>query len=91
MLFVIGGFNMAEEKIVKGTVLSTSGAKTLVLVDGRYYYVLRHRTGDHMGDVVEFDEKDSLPMPSYMFAIAAMAEPDLDSTLDHIKNHWYQK
>lgn len=81
---------MAEEKFIKGTVLSTSGKKSLVLVDGRLYYVLRHRSNDHMGDVVEFAEKESLPMPSYMFAIAAMAEPDLDTTLDQIKNRWYK-
>lgn len=78
-----------EKKLIKGTVLSTSGSKTLVLVDGRMYYVLRNRKNDYVGENLEFDEKESLPMPSYMFAIAAMAEPDLDSTLDQIKDRWY--
>ena len=77
---------MAEEKMIKGTVLSTSGSKTL---DGKMYYVLRNRKNDYVGQTLEFSENDSLPMPSYMFAIAAMAEPDLDSTLDQIKNRWY--
>ena len=80
---------MAEEKMIKGTVLSTSGSKTLDLVDGKMYYVLRNRKNDYVGQTLEFSENDSLPMPSYMFAIAAMAEPDLDSTLDQIKNRWY--
>lgn len=82
---------MAEVKsqIIKGTVLSTSGSKTLVLVNGRMYYVLRNRKDDYVGEVIEFDEKKALMMPSYMFAIAAMAEPDLDATLDQIKDRWY--
>lgn len=78
-----------KSNLIKGTVLSTSGSKTLVLVNGRMYYVLRNRKNDYVGETLEFEEKDSLPMPSYMFAIAAMAEPDLDSTLEQIKERWY--
>lgn len=82
---------MAEEenKTLKGTVLTTAGSKTLVLVDGRKYFVLRNRTNDTIGEELEFKENDALMMPSYMFAIAAMAEPDLDSTLEQIKDRWY--
>lgn len=77
-----------EKKTIKGSVLSISGNKELVLVNGRNYYILRGRK-DHEGDVISFLEKDSLPMPSYMFAIAAMSDPDLDSTLDQIKERWF--
>lgn len=83
---------MSEEnksKMIKGTVLSTSGTKTLVLVNGRMYYVLRNRKNDYVGETLEFNELEALMMPSYMFAIAAMAEPDLDATLDQIKDRWY--
>ena len=45
---------MAEEKMIKGTVLSTSGSKTLVLVDGKMYYVLRNRKNDYVGQTLEF-------------------------------------
>lgn len=77
-----------KSALIRGTVLAVSGDKVLVLVDGRKYYIIKGK--DHSeGDTVEFDEKKSLPMPSYMFAIAAMAEPDLDSTLGEIKERWF--
>ncbi len=77
-----------ESKELKGTVLAVSGDKELVLVNGREYYILR---GDkhEVGTEVTFKEGESLPMPSYMFAIAAMSDPNLDQTLDQIKERWF--
>jgi len=77
---------MAE---IRGTVLAVNGNKELVLVEGKKYYVLKSGV-DSEGDVIDFNEKDALIMPSYMFAIAAMAEPDLDATLNDIKGNWFK-
>lgn len=76
---------MAE---IKGTVLAVSGNKELLLVDGKKYYILKGEE-HHEGETIKFDESKALLMPSYMFAIAAMAEPDLDATLSDIKGHWF--
>lgn len=81
---------MEDQKFVTGTVLSTRGAKSLVLADGVDYYILLDRN-DHVGDTVRFSEKECLKMPSYLFAIAAMAEDDLTGTLDSIKESWFKE
>lgn len=78
-----------EEKTIQGTVLSTRGNKTLVLSQGVMYYILLDRKDDNVGDVVTFTPGEALAMPSYLFAIAAMAEDDLSVTLDSIKKNWF--
>ena len=65
-----------DDNKLTGTVLAVSGNKTLVLVKGNEYYLLRNRVNDHINDTVEFRAADALPMPSYLFAIAALEEPD---------------
>lgn len=78
-----------EEKMT-GSVLAVNGKKTLVLVNGRDYYILRDLENATIGEMVEFDAKNSLPMPSYLFAIAALEEPDLDSVLSDIRTKWFK-
>lgn len=75
------------DKKLKGMVIQIEGTKALLLVDSRIYYIIVNKNY-HEGDIVEFFASKSLPMPSYMFAIAAMSETDLDATLDDIKKRW---
>lgn len=71
---------------LKGTVLMVKDGKLLLLSNNKYYIA----KGDaNNGDIVEFESNDSLPMPSYMFAIAAMEEENLDDTLDFIQSKWF--
>ncbi len=78
-----------EEKLT-GSVLAVNGRKTLVLVNGRDYYILRDYENPTIGENITFETKDSLPMPSYLFAIAALEEPDLDSVLSDIRSKWFK-
>lgn len=78
-----------ESQKLTGTVLAISKNKTLVLVNGHDYYLLRNRVDDKITDEVTFNVKDSLPMPSYLFAIAALEDADLDNTLNDIKTKWF--
>lgn len=71
----------------KGTVLMVKEGKLLVLSNNKYY-IVKGEAND--GDIVEFERDDALPMPSYMFAIAAMEEENLDDTLDFIQNQWFK-
>lgn len=73
---------------LKGTVLMVKEQKLLLLSNNKYY-IVKGKAGD--GDMVEFESNDALPMPSYMFAIAAMEEENLDDTLDFIQNQWFKK
>ncbi len=73
---------------LKGTVLTVKDGKLLVLSENKYY-IVKGEAND--GDIVEFESNDSLPMPSYMFAIAAMEEENLDETLDFIQKQWFKK
>ncbi|MCH3966823.1 MAG: hypothetical protein LKE52_04320 [Bacilli bacterium] len=71
---------------IKGTVLMVKEGRLLLLSDNKYY-ITKGNAED--GDTVTFDSDDSLPMPSYMFAIAAMEEENLDDTLDFIQSKWF--
>ena len=73
---------------LKGTVLTVKDGKLLVFSENKYY-IVKGEAND--GDIVEFESNDSLPMPSYMFAIAAMEEENLDETLDFIQKQWFKK
>ncbi len=78
---------MAEQ--ITGVVLMIEGNKVLLLSQNRYYIILSE-TGN-VGDSIEFDPEKALPMPSYLFAIAAMAEENLDETLTFIQTKWFKK
>jgi aminopeptidase N len=71
---------------IKGTVLMVKDGKLLLLSNNKYY-IAKGTAND--GDTVEFESDDALPMPSYMFAIAAMEEENLDDTLDFIQSKWF--
>lgn len=73
----------------KGTVLMVRDDKLLILTDKNKYYIVKGDAGE--GDNIEFEINDSLPMPSYMFAIAAMEEENLDETLEFIQSKWFKK
>ncbi len=62
--------------------------KLFLLSDNKYY--IAKGEGDN-GDEFVFEGNDALPMPSYMFAIAAMEEENLDDTLDFIQSKWFNK
>lgn len=70
----------------KGNVLLKRDDKLLVLSHNRYYIV---KGEGQAGNDIEFNEKDALAMPSYLFAIAAMEEENLDKTLDFIHEQWF--
>ncbi len=76
---------MADTK--KGSVLASYYGKTLLLSDNKYYIL---KGQNPVGEILEFNEADALPMPSYMFAMAAMNEQDLDSALDYIHSKWFR-
>ncbi len=72
--------------MIKGTVLMTKGEKLLLLADNRYFI---SKGSAKCGDTIDFDPKMALSMPSYMFAVAAMEEENLDETLDFIQDNWF--
>lgn len=72
----------------KGNVLLIKEDKMLVLSKNRYYIV---KGNGKMGEDIEFDPELSLPMPSYLFAIAAMEEENLDDTLSFIQSKWFRE
>ena len=80
---------MAEnEKKSRGSVLASYYGKTLILSDTNYYII---KGINPVGETIEFDIKYALHMPSYLFAMAAMNEVDLDSALDYIHSTWFDK
>ena len=72
--------------MTKGNVVRTKGGKVLVLADNKYYIV---KGNGELGSEIEFDEQKSLPMPSYLVAIATREEENLDNTLDFIQTQWF--
>ena len=75
-----------SEKL-KGTVLGSYYGKSLVIADNKYFILKGQNAVD---SEVSFAEGDALPMPSYMFGMAALNEQDLDSALDYIHKKWYK-
>lgn len=74
--------------MISGNVLLTRDDKLLVLANNKYFIV----KGDaERGDDIQFNQDEALPMPSYLFAIAAMEEENLDETLDFIKSKWFRE
>lgn len=72
---------------LQGTVLMVKADRLLLLAHNKYYIASGKA---HEGDTVEFDADKALPMPSYMFAVAAMEEENLDDTLDFIHAKWFK-
>lgn len=70
-----------------GEILVVKDDKLLVLNNNRYYIV---KGQGEVGDQVEFDLEKALPMPSYLFAIAAIEEEDLEQTMKFIKSEWFK-
>jgi hypothetical protein len=70
-----------------GEILVVKDDKLLVLNNNRYYIVKGH---GEVGDQVEFDLEKALPMPSYLFAIAAIEDEDLEQTMKFIKSEWFK-
>ena len=70
----------------KGKVLLTRDDKLLLLSNNRYFIA---KGVAKVGDDVDFDVEKSLAIPSYLFAIAAMEEENLDETLDFIQSKWF--
>ncbi len=76
------------KELLKGVVLMMKDNKVLLLCNNRYYIL---RGNYETGKEVQFDPEDALQMPSYLFAIAAMEEENLDDTLDFIQSKWFNK
>ena len=72
----------------KGNILIVKDDKLLVLSDNCYYIV---KGKGHVGDTIEIDLSTSLAMPSYLFAIAAIEDSDLDNTMKFIQTEWFKK
>lgn len=71
-----------------GNVLIVKDDKLLVLSENCYYIV---KGKAHVGDRIEFDLSNALAMPSYLFAIAAIEDGDLDNTMKFIQTEWFKK
>ena len=76
-------------KNLKGKVTYVINQRIMVLVDGKYYVILNFNGKDKPGDDIEFDVDSSLPMPSYLFAVATINEPELPTALEEIHDHWF--
>ena len=75
-------------ELINGVVLMLKDNKVLLLCNNRYYIL---RGTFVVGEMIQFDPEDALLMPSYLFAIAAMEEDNLDDTLDFIQSKWFNK
>lgn len=73
-------------KKIEGPVMESYYGKSLVCVKDVYYVV---KGSFPKGSVISFDAEDALQMPSYLFAVAAMNEENLDNTFDFIKTNWF--
>ncbi len=73
-------------KKLEAPVMETAYGKSLVCVNDVYYIV---RGTFDRGTLISFDPEDALAMPSYLFAIAALNEEDLNNTFDFIKTNWF--
>ncbi len=73
---------------MNGKVLLTKNDKALILA-GNKYYVIKNKDYQ-IDDEVEFAVEEALLMPSYLFAIAAIEEENLDDTLDFIQEEWFR-
>ncbi len=73
---------------MNGKVLLTKNDKALILA-GNKYYVIKNKDYQ-INDEVAFAVEEALLMPSYLFAIAAIEEENLDDTLDFIQEEWFR-
>lgn len=77
--------------MINGEVLIIKGKNALVYGGEKYYIVVNEGDGYKVGEKVSFSPENALQMPSYLFAIAALEEDDLDSTLDFINSKWFRR
>lgn len=77
---------MSETKLV-GRVLASYYGKTLIQTEADRYYIVKGT--HHVGDTIEIECRKALAMPSFMFAMAAMNEENLDDTMSFIKDRWF--
>ena len=75
-------------ELLNGVVLMLKDNKVLLLCNNRSYIL---RGTYDVGQKIQFDPEDALQKPSYLFAIAAMEEENLDDTLDFIQSKWFNK
>lgn len=76
-------------KQINATVLMTRNNKMLVLSEDNQYFILEGAS--FQGEYIQFEEGKALPMPSYLFGIAALEEDNFGKTLDFIKNKWIKQ
>ena len=81
---------MENSEIIRGVVLSVKGTKSLILSEDNHYYVAFDRVADYIGVKISVNKDKTLFMPSYLYAVATMAEDDLNNTLDKIKENWFK-
>ena len=81
---------MENSEIIRGVVLSVKGTKSLILSEDNHYYVAFDRVADYIGEKISVNKDKTLFMPSYLYAVATMAEDDLNNTLDKIKENWFK-
>lgn len=72
---------------ILGHVLCSYYGKSLLQNGKNYYIVNRYITP---GEDVFFNLNEAIPMPSYLFALAAMQEEDLTDALKFIRKNWFE-
>lgn len=77
--------------MVNGEVLIVKEKHALVYGGKKYYIIENKDDGYKVGEQASFSPEDALQMPSYLFAIAALEEDNLDSTLDFIHSKWFRR
>lgn len=73
-------------KMIEGRVQDSANGKSLVCVNDVYYIV---KGAFEFDTLIQFDSDDALVMPSYLFAVAALNEEDLESTFNFIRTNWF--
>ncbi len=77
-----------EKMDILGHVICSYYGKSLLQNGKNYYVVSRYMTP---GEDVFFNLNEAIPMPSYMFALAAMQEEDLTDALKFIRKNWFDE
>ena len=83
---IAGDHEITELSFVNAAKPSAERREILVLLDFNEH---KRIARPFIGDDVDFDPEKALAMPSYLFAIAAMEEENLDETLDFIQSKWF--
>lgn len=78
---------LGEHRMKTGEILVVKDDKLLILSDNHYFII---KGKGSAASTVEFDPEQALPMPSYLFAIAAIEDENLDNTMQFIKSQWFK-